>query len=172
MKLLSCVWLFVTPWTIAYQAPLSMGFSRQEWVAIPFPRGSSWPRDRTWVSHVVGRCFTVWTIREVKEAHWKQSYVKPRQCIKKQRCHFANKCPSSQSYGFSSSHVEMRELDHKEGWALRKWWFWIVVLEKTLQNPVDCKKIKQVNPKGNQPWVFIGRTDAEASVLWPPDVKN
>ena len=76
--------------------------------------------------------------------------------------------------GLFSSHVWMWELDHKEGWTPRNWCFWIVVLEKTLESPLDCKKIKPVNPKGNQPWIFTGRTDAEvdAPVLWPPDVKN
>ena len=99
---------------------------------------------------------------------------KPRQHIKKQRHHFADKGPYSQSYGFSSSHVQMWELDHKEGWALKYWCFWTVVLEKTLEILLDSKEIKPVNTKGNQPWIFIGRTDAEtqALILWPPDVKS
>ena len=107
-------------------------------------------------------------------APWKKSYDKPRQHIKKQRHHFANKGPYSQSYGFSSSHVQIWELDHKEGWVPKNWCFRSVVLEKTLEGPLDCKEIKPVNSKGNQPWIFIGRTDAkaEASVLWPPDAKN
>ena len=81
---------------------------------------------------------------------------------------------SSQSYGFSSSHIWMWELDHKEGWALKNWCFWTVVLEKTFQSPLDCKEIKPVNPKGNQFWIFIGRTDAEAEapIFWPPDAKS
>ena len=85
-----------------------------------------------------------------------------------------NKGPSSQSYGFSSHHVWMWELDHKQGWALENWCFWSVVLEKTLESPLDCKKIKPVNPKGNQLWILIGRTDAEteAPILWSPDAKN
>ena len=105
---------------------------------------------------------------------WKKSYNKPRQHIKKQRHHFANKGPSSQSYGFSSSHVSMWELIHKEIWVLKNWCFWTVVLENTLESPLDCKEIKPVNPKGNQSWIFTGRTDAEgeAPILWPPDVKN
>ena len=80
----------------------------------------------------------------------------------------------SQSYGFSSSHVWMWNLDHKEDWALKNWCFEIVVLEKTLESPLDCKKIQPVNSKGNQRWIFIGRTDAEAEapILWPPDAKN
>ena len=78
----------------------------------------------------------------------------------------------NQSYSFFSSHVRMWELDHKEGWVPKNWWFQTVVLEKTLENPLDCKEIKPVNPKGNQPWIFIGRTVAEASKLWPPDAKG
>ena len=107
-------------------------------------------------------------------APWKKSYDKPRQWVKKQRHYFADKGPSSQSYGFSSSHVWMWELDHKESWALKKWWFWTMVLEKTLESPLDCKEIQPVHPKGKQSWIFTGRTDAEAEVtiLWPPDAKN
>ena len=82
--------------------------------------------------------------------------------IKKQRCHFANKGPSSQSYGFSSSHVGIWELDYKKSWALKNWCFWTVVLEKTLESPLDNKEIQPVHPKWNQSWIFIGRTDAEA----------
>jgi len=104
----------------------------------------------------------------------KESYDKPRQSIKKQRRYFANKDPSSQSDGFSNDCVWMWELGHKEGWMLKNWYFHIVVLEKTLESPLDSKEIKPVNIKGNQPWIFIGRIDAEAEapVLWPPDVKN
>ena len=116
-----------------------------EWVAISFSRGSSQPRDWTRVSRTADRCFT---IRATREAH-------------------------SQSYGFSSCHVWMWELDHKEDWAVKNWCFWTVVLEKTLESLLDCKEVQPVNPKGNQPWIFIGRTDAEAEapVLWPPDAK-
>ena len=80
----------------------------------------------------------------------------------------------SQSYGFSSSHAWMWELDHKEGWTPKNWCFWSVMLEKTLESPLDCKEIKPLSPKGNQFWIFIGRTDAEAEapILWPPDVKS
>ena len=96
------------------------------------------------------------------------------QCIKNQRHHFANKAPHSQGCGFSSSHVLMWELDHKEGWVPKNWCFWTLVLNKTLESPLDCKEIKPVNPKGNKSWIFIGRTDAEAEgpILWLPDVKN
>ena len=85
-----------------------------------------------------------------------------------------NQGPSSQSYGFFSSHVWMWELEYKESWAPKNWWFWTVVLEKTLESPLDCKEIQPVHPKGNQSWVFIGRTDVEAEtpILWPLDAKN
>ena len=76
------------------------------------------------------------------------------------------------SYGLSSSYVWMWELDHKEGWVPKNWYFWTAMLEKTLESPLDSKEIKLVNPKGNQPWIFIGRTDAEAPILWPHDVKS
>ena len=121
----------------------------------------------------------------------KKSYDKPRQHIKKQkqqnsvkqlsfikkkkqRHYFANKGLSSQSYSFSRSHIWVWELDYKESWVLKNWCFWTVVLEKTLESPLDCKDIKAVNPKGNQSWIFIGRTDAEAEtpIIWPPDAKN
>ena len=95
-------------------------------------------------------------------APWKKSYDQPGQHIKKQRHYFADKGPSIQSYGFSSSHVWMWELDHKESWALKNWCFWTVVLEKTLERPLDCKEIQPVCPKGNQSWIFTGKTDAEA----------
>ena len=86
----------------------------------------------------------------------------------------ANKDPSSQGYGFSSSHVWMWQLDYKESWAPKNWCFWTVVLEKTLENPLDCKEIQPVHSKGDQFWVFFGRTDAEAEtpILWPPHVKS
>ena len=74
--------------------------------------------------------------------------------------------PSSQSCGFSSSHVWMWELNYKESWVLKNWWFWIVVLEKTLESPLDCKEIQPVHPKGDQSWVFIGRTDVELKLLY------
>ena len=92
----------------------------------------------------------------------------------KQRHHFTNKGLYSQSYGLSSSHVRMWDLDHKEGWVPKNWCFRIVVLEKTLESPLDCKELKLVNPKGNQPWIFIGRTyaKAEAPIFWPPDVTS
>ena len=103
-----------------------------------------------------------------------KSSDQPRQHIKKQRHYFANKGSVSQSYGFSSSQVWMWELVYEEGWVSKKCCFLIVVLGKTLENPSNYKEIKSVNPKGNQPWVFIGRNDAEAEapILWPPDAKS
>ena len=104
----------------------------------------------------------------------KELSIKPRQRIKKQRHDFADKGPSSQGYSFLSNHVWTWELDHKVGWVPKYGCFWTVVLEKTPESPLDSKEIKPVNPKGNQPWLFIGRTDAEAEalILWPPDAKN
>ena len=104
----------------------------------------------------------------------KKSYDQTRQHIKKQRYYFANRGPSSQGYGFSSGHVWMWELDCEESWALKNWCFWIVGLEKTLESPLNCKEIQPVHPKGDQSWVFIGRTDAEAETptLRPPHVKS
>ena len=101
-----------------------------------------------------------------------KSNDKPRPCIKKQRHHFAGKGLSSQSYGFSSSHVQMWNLNHKEGWAPNNWCFQIVVLEKTLESPLKSKNIKPINPEGNQPWIFTGRADAEAPILWLVDSKS
>ena len=92
--------------------------------------------------------------------------------MKKQRHHFANKNAYSQSYGVSSSHAWMWEFDHSEGWETKKWCFRTGVLEKTLEGPLDSKEIRLVHPKGNQPWIFIGRTDAEAPVLWSPEEKS
>ena len=105
---------------------------------------------------------------------WKDSYDQPTQRIKKRKHYFANKSPSSQGYGYSSSHIWMWELNYKEIWAPKNWFFWSVVLEKALKSPLDSIEIEPVHPKGNQSWIFIGRTDAEAEtpILWPPDVKN
>ena len=106
-------------------------------------------------------------------APWKKSYDQPRQHIERQRHFLGNEHTSSQSYGSSSSHVWMWELGYKESWASKNWCFWTVVLE-ILESPLDSKEIKPVNHKGNQSWMFIGRTDAEAEtlILWPPDVKH
>ena len=111
---------------------------------------------------------------EKKLAPWKKSYDQPSQHIKKQRHYFAKKGPSSQVYGFFSSHVWMWELDYEESWVLKNRCFWTVVLEKTLESPLDCKEIQPVHPSRDQFWMFIGRTDAEAEtpILWPPNAKN
>ena len=105
---------------------------------------------------------------------WKESYDQYRQHIKKQRHYFANKGPFSQSSGFSSSHVWMWELDYNKSWVPWNWCFWTVVLEKTLESPLNYKEIQSVHPKGNQSWIFIGRTDAEVEtpILWPLNVKS
>ena len=107
-------------------------------------------------------------------APWKNSSDKPRQPLKKQRHYFVNKSPSSQSYGFSSSHVWTWQLNYQESWEPKNWCFWSVVLEKTLESPLDCKEIQPVHPKGDQSWVFIGKTEVEVAtpILWPPDGKS
>ena len=140
-----------------------------EWVAISFSRGSSQPRDWTRVSCIIGRFFTIWATREVLGVK-----DQPRQHIKKQRHYLANKGLSSQGSGFSSGHVRMWELDYKESWVPKNWCFWTVVLEKTLESPLDCKEIQPVHPKGDQSWVLIGGTDVEAetTILWPPDAES
>ena len=106
-------------------------------------------------------------------ALWKKCYDQSRHHTKKQN-YLANKGPSNQSYGFSSSHVWMWELYYKESWAPKNWCFWTVVLEESLESPLDCKETQLVHPKGTESWIFIGRTDAEAEtpMLWPPDVNN
>ena len=112
---------------------------------------------------------------KLKDAFFlEKKYDQPRQHFTKQRCYFANKGLSSQGYGFSSSHVWMGELDYKESWVPKNWCFWTVVLEKTLESPLDFKEIQPVSPKGNQSWIFIRRTDAEAEapIVWLPDAKN
>ena len=106
-------------------------------------------------------CFDSWGRKELDTTEWLHFHF-----------HFANKGTYSQSYGFYSSHVWMWELDHKENWSPKNSCFWTVVLEKTLESPLDSKEIKPVNPKGNQSWIFIGRTDAEALTLWPLDAKS
>ena len=105
---------------------------------------------------------------------WKKSYDQPRQHILKRRHYFANESLSSEGYGFSSGHVWIWELDCEESWLRKNWCFWTVVLEKTLESPLDCKEIQPVHSEGDQPWLFTGRTDAKAEtpVLWPRDVKS
>ena len=105
---------------------------------------------------------------------WKESYDQPRWHIQKQRHYFANKGLCSQGYGFSSGHVWMWELDCEESWTPKNWCFWTVVLEKTLESPLDYKEIQPIHSKGDQSWVFFERTDAKAetAVLWPPHAKS
>ena len=113
--------------------------------------GKQWKQWQPLFSWTPKSLWTMTKATKLKDlAPWKKSYDKPRQHIKQQRHHFANKGPYSQSYGFSSGHVWMWELGHKEGWAPKNWCFWTVVLEKTLESSLDCKEIKPVNPKGNQ----------------------
>ena len=106
-------------------------------------------------------------------APWKKSYDQPRQHIKKQRRYFAPKVHLVKAMVFPVVMYRC-EMDYKERWAPKHWCFWNVVLEKTLESPLDCKEIRPVPPKGNQSWIFLERTDAEAEalILWPPDVKN
>ena len=126
--------------------------------------GKQWKQWQTLFSCASKPLQMVTAAMKLKDAFspWKESYDKPRQCIKKQRHYFADKGLSSQSYCSSSHHVWMRDLNQKEGWAPKNWWLSIVMLEKTLKSPLENKKIKPVSPKGNQPWIFTGLTDAEA----------
>ena len=143
---------------------------------------TSWQIDRKTVETVADFNFLASKIiadgdcsHEIKMlTPWKKSYDQPRQHIKNQRHYFANKVPFSQGYVFSSSHVWMWELAHKESWAPKNWCFWTVVVEETVESPLDSKEIQPVNPKGNQSWISTERTDAEAEtpILWPPDAKN
>ena len=142
MKSLSRVWLFVTLWTVAYQASASMGFSRQEyWSGLPFPSPGDLPDPG----------------------------IEPRSPALQ-----ADALTPEPPGKFYSSHVWMWESDCKESWALRNWCLCTVMLEKTVESPLDCKEIKPVHPKGNQSWIFIGRTDAEAevSILWSPGANS
>ena len=137
--------------------------------------GKQWKQGQTLFSWAPQSLWIMTVAMKQKDAcSLEESYDQPRQHIKKQRHYFANRSPSSQSFGFSSSHVWMWELDYKESWALKNWYFWTVVLEKTLESPSDCQEIQPVNPKGSQSWIFVARTDAEAEtpIFWPPDVNN
>ena len=137
--------------------------------------GKQWKQCQTLFFWAPKSLQMVTAAMKIKDAcFWKKSYDQPRWLIKKQRHYVAYQGPSSQSYGFSNSHVWIWELDYKESWSLKNWCFWTVVLEKTLESPSDCKEIQPVHPKGSQSWIFIGRTTAEAEtpILWAPDVKN
>ena len=136
--------------------------------------GKQWKQCQTLLSWAPKSLQMVTAAMKLKDAYSLETYDQPRQHIKKQRHYFVNKGPSSQGYGFSSSHVWMWESDYKESWALKNWCFGTVVLEKTLESPLDCKEIQPVHPKGDQSWVLIGRTDVEPKtpILWPPDEKS
>ena len=156
---------------------LAPSFAREGYFAIisSLEKGEKWKQWQILFSWLQNHC--CWGLQPWNEkvfTPWKESYDKARQRIKKQRHHFANRSLYSQTYGFSSSHGQMWELDHKEGWALKNWCFRIVLLERTLESPLDHRKIKPVNSKGSRSWIFIGRTDAEAEalILWPPEVKS
>ena len=124
--------------------------------------GKQWKQSQTLFSWAPKLLQMVTAATKLKDAcSFEENYDKPRQLIKKQWHYFADKGPSSQSNGFSGSQVCMWELDHKESWVPKNWCFWTVVLENTLESSLDCKEIQPVNPKGNQAWIFIGRTDAE-----------
>ena len=117
----------------------------------------------------------VTTAKKLKDTcSLEESYAKPRQHIKHQRYYFVDKSPSSQSYGFSGSHVFTWELNFKERWAPKNWCLWIAVLEETLESPLNSKETQPVNPKGNQSWIFLGRTDVEAEtpIVWPAHEKD
>ena len=136
-----------------------MGKQRKQWQTL-----CSWAPKSLWT---VTEAMKLKDVCFLGEKLWP-----PRQHIKMQKHYLDDKDPSSQGFGFSSSHVWMWELDYKESWTPKNWCFWTVVLEKTLENPLDCKEIQPAHPKGDQSWVFTGRTDVEAPILWPPDAKS
>ena len=137
--------------------------------------GKQWKQWQTLFSWALKSLQMVTTAMKLKDTcSLEENYDQPRQHIKKQRHYFADKGPSSQGYGFSSGHVWMWELDCEESWAPKNWCFWTVMLEKTLESPLNCKEIQPAHSEGDQSWVFIWRTDAEAEtpILWLPDAKN
>ena len=156
-----------------------------EWVGIPFSRGSSPPRDWTQASYIAGRVFTIWATRELNSItqiklrrqplilwiSWGLGHIYFQRYDKRT---IKGHSQHNQSYGSSSSHVWMWELNYNKSWVPKNWCFWTVVFEKTLESLLDSKDIQPVYPKGNQSWIFIGRTDAEAEtpIIWLPDVKN
>ena len=158
VQLLSRVRLFATPWIATRQASLSITNSRR----------------LLKLMSIESVCLELGKVASSMLTPWKESYDQPRQHIKKQRNYFVHKGPSSQGCSFSSGHVWMRELDCEESWVPKNWCFGTVVLEKTLESPLDCKEIQPEHPKGDPSWMFIGRTDVEAEtpVLWPPDAKS
>ena len=136
--------------------------------------GETWNSEKLYFGGLQNHCIWYCSHKVKRRLFLGRKVMTNLDSIKKQRHYFANKGLSTQSYGFSSSHIWMWELDHKASWGLKNWCFWNVMLEKTLESPVDCKEIEPVNPKGNQSWIFIRMTDAEAetSILWLPDMKN
>ena len=137
--------------------------------------GKQWKQWQTLFSGAPKSLQMVTAAVKLKDAcSFKEKLEKHRQHIEKQRHYFAYKSPSGQSYGFSSNHVWMWELDLKDCWAPKNRCFWTVVFKKTLESPLDFKEIQPVHPKGDQSWIFIGKTDVEAEtpILWPPDVKS
>ena len=173
-------WLHYTTSAVLHMPPVQRASARRTqrhrntWVRTETPP-PPWAVITAWFfAHWKGntpKCQAATKLKDV--APWKKRYDKPRQLIKKQRFYFANKDPYSQSCGFSSSQVWIWGLYHRESWALKNQCFWTVVLEKTLESPLNCKEIQPVHPKANQSWIFIGRTDAEAEtpILWSPDAK-
>ena len=154
VKSLSSVQLFVTLWTVAHQAPMSMGFSRQEyWSGLPFPSPGDLPNPG-----IEPRSPALQA--DALSSESPDSILKSRDIIFP-----TNVSLCSQSYDFSSSHVWMWELDCKESWVLKNRYFWTVVL-KTLESPLDGKESQPVHPKGNLSWIFIGRIDAEAETQY------
>ena len=150
----------------------------RSWHPLPSPHDKQMRKQLKQIQTLCGRApkslQMITAAMKLKDVSWKKGYDQPRQHIKKQRHYFANKDLSSQSYDLSSSCVWMWKLDYKDSWEMKNCSFWTVVLEKTLEGPLDCKGIQSVCPKGNQSWIFIGRTDAKAEtpILWRPDAKN
>ena len=135
--------------------------------------GKQWKQWQALFSWAPESLWTVTATMKLKtHAPWKKSYDKPRQCFKKQTHHFVNRGPYNQSCGFPNNHVWIWEFNHKEGWVLKNWCFWTLMLEKILDSSLDSKEFKPVTTKGNQAWIFTGKTDVEARIFWPYDVKG
>ena len=153
-----------------------MSIPTRSWHLVPSLHGKymgkQWKRWQTLFSCAPKSLQMVTAAMKLKVTCSLKEMLWPTQTILQSRHYFANKGPSSKGYDFSSGHVWMWELDCEESWAPKNWCFWTVVLEKTLESPLDCKEIQPVHPKGNQSWIFIGRAEAEAPILWPPDVKT
>ena len=169
-KLLSHVWLFATPWTVDQQNLLFMEFSKQEyWSGLLFDSPEDLPNPG-----IETRSPALQTESLPPRKPPRKLHDKTRQHIKKQRHHITDKGPYIHSYGFPSIHVQMSVLNHKKGWVPNNWYFQSQVLEKTLKSPLDSKDITPINPKSNQPWIFIRRTDIEAAapIIWSLGTKS